>query len=72
MDTERTNSSNPREHTSRIKSEMKDLIDHLRDDVSKVDDAKAKGLFETSAEVIEGLQKAFTDYEEKSEEAWKD
>jgi hypothetical protein len=72
MDTKRSNSTNPREHTSRIKSEMKDLIDHLRDDVSKVDDDKAKALFETSAEVIAGLQKAFTDYEEKNETAWKD
>jgi hypothetical protein len=51
---------------------MKDLIDHLRDDVSKVDDPKAKALFETSAEVIAALQKAFTDYEEKNETAWKD
>jgi hypothetical protein len=43
------NVTNPRKHTSRIKSEMKDLIDHLRDDVSKVDDAKAKALLSEEA-----------------------
>jgi len=39
--------------------------------VEKVDDPKAKALFEVSAEVIDGLQKAFTDYEEKNEMAWR-
>jgi len=37
----------------------------LREDVEKVADSKAKVLFEVSAEVIGGLQKAFTDFEKK-------
>jgi hypothetical protein len=41
----------------------------LRDDVEKVDDPRARALFEVSAEVICGLQKAFTDYEKRNEEA---
>ena len=64
-------SSNPKEHTSNIKEEFGKLIDHLREDVEKVDDPQAKALFEVSAEVIGGLQKAFTDYERKNESAWK-
>jgi len=34
-----------------------------------VNDPQAKALFETSAEVLLGLKKAFTDFEEKKE-AW--
>ncbi|MCW3127567.1 MAG: hypothetical protein JWO03_3225 [Bacteroidetes bacterium] len=65
------NSSNAMEHTSKIKKQFDELIDHLRADVSKVNDVKAKALFETSAEVLTGLKKAFSDFEEKKEEAWR-
>jgi hypothetical protein len=68
---ENKKTSNPLEHTANIKKEFKTLIDHLRDDVNKVDDLSAKALFETSAEVIGGLEKAFSDYESKNEPAWK-
>jgi hypothetical protein len=68
---EEKNTSNPAEHTANIKKEFRSLIDHLRRDVEKVDDPSAKALFETSAEVITGLEKAFTDYEEKKEAAWR-
>jgi hypothetical protein len=64
-------SSDPREHTVNIREEFAKLSEHLREDVEKVDDPKAKALFEVSAEVIDGLQKAFTDYERKSEAAWR-
>ena len=63
-------SKNPLEHTANIKQELKKLSEHLREDVNKVDDAQAKALFEVSAEVIDGLQKAFTDFEIKNESAW--
>lgn len=68
---ESINSKNPLDHTANIKKEFKLLIDHLREDVTKVDDAAAKALFETSAEVITGLEKAFSDYESKNEPAWR-
>ena len=63
-------SSNPLEHTANIKKEFKKLSEHLREDVDKVDDPQAKALFEVSAEVIDGLEKAFIDYERKNETAW--
>ena len=66
-----TTSRNPLEHTSNIKDEFAKLSEHLREDVDKVDDPKAKALFEVSAEVIDGLQKAFNDFEKKNESAWK-
>lgn len=51
---------------------MHELIDHLRADVDRVSDPKARAMFETSAEVVSGLVKAFDDYERKDEPAWKD
>lgn len=65
------NISDPLEHTSNIKKDLKALIDHLRQDISKMQDPSAKALFEVSAEVLIGLEKAFTDYEQKNEDAWK-
>ena len=66
-----TTSRDPLEHTANIKDEFIKLSEHLREDVDKVDDPKAKALFEVSAEVIDGLRKAFNDYEKKNESAWK-
>ncbi|HET6528250.1 MAG TPA: hypothetical protein VFG39_05825 [Balneolaceae bacterium] len=63
--------SDPREHSKNIRSELQKVADHLRQDIGKVDDAHAKALFETSAEVLLGLINAFSHFEDKSEEAWK-
>jgi hypothetical protein len=62
--------NNPIRHTHKIKAQMRQLINHLREDVGKVTEAKAQALFETSAEVLTGLVKAFDDYEKKNEAAW--
>jgi hypothetical protein len=43
---------------------------HAREDVGKVDDPKAQALFETAAEVVDGLQRAFEHFEQRSEAAW--
>ena len=64
-------SKEPKAHTANIRGEFRELIEHLREDVEKVDDPKAKALFETAAEVISGLDTAFEHYEQKSEAAWK-
>ncbi len=63
--------NNPVHHTQKIKAQMRQLIEHLRADVGKVTEPKAQALFETSAEVLTGLVKAFDDYETKGEEAWR-
>ena len=65
------NTSNPKEHTANIRKEFRMLIDHLRKDVQRITDPAAKALFETSAEVISGLEKAFCDYETENKPAWK-
>lgn len=61
----------PRYHIQKIGHMMQDVIDHLRDDVDKVEDPQAKALFETSAEVLQGLQRAFEHFETQSEKAWR-
>lgn len=63
--------SDPRAHAKNIRTEMQEIVDHLRRDIGKVDDPKAEALFETSAEVLQGVITAFTHFEEKSEEAWR-
>jgi hypothetical protein len=48
-------SSDPKVHTAKIRHALKDLIDHLRRDIERVAELKAQALFETSAEVLQGL-----------------
>ena len=47
------------------------MIDHLREDIDKVDEPQFKAMFETSAEVLGGLIKAFKHYEQRTEGAWR-
>jgi hypothetical protein len=63
--------NDPRHHTMQIQRQLRDLSAHLREDVTKVHDPKARALFETSAEVLDGLTKAFQHFETEAEEAWK-
>ena len=37
-----------RHHVEKMKGQLQKTIDHLRDDVTKVDDPQFKALFETS------------------------
>jgi hypothetical protein len=61
----------PRHHTANIKRMLEDTAQHAREDVAKVEDPKAKALFETTAEVLGGLRKAYDDFEKKNEGAWR-
>jgi uncharacterized membrane-anchored protein YhcB (DUF1043 family) len=61
----------PRHHTQKMQKKLHEIIDHLREDIQKVDEAQLKAMFETSAEVLSGLAKAFRDYEQKNEAAWR-
>jgi hypothetical protein len=63
--------STPQHHTAKIKEMLTGVIEHARSDVDKVDDPKAQALFETTAEVLIGLKKAYEDYEQGTETAWK-
>jgi hypothetical protein len=63
--------NDPRHHTANIKRMLDDTAQHAREDVEKVQDPKAKALFETTAEVLGGLRKAYDDFERKNEAAWR-
>jgi hypothetical protein len=63
--------SDPLHHTARIKQMLQGTVDHAREDVQKVEDPKARALFETTAEVLDGLLKAYDHYERRSEPAWR-
>ena len=58
-------------HVEKMKTMLTELIDYARADVLRVNDAKAQALFETTAEVLLGLRKAYEDFEEGSEIAWR-
>lgn len=67
-----TSSENdPRRHTQHMKQRLQETIEHLRQDITKVDEPQLAAMFETSAEVLGGLVKAFDDYEKKNEAAWR-
>jgi hypothetical protein len=61
----------PRHHTQKMQKALQDIRNHLREDIQKVDEPQLKAMFETSAEVLAGLEKAFKDYEQKNEKAWR-
>ena len=62
---------NPQYHTANIRQKLTELIDHLRQDSRVVSEPQAQAVFETTAEVLIGLRKAFEDYEKRNEAAWK-
>ena len=68
---ENDDSKNPSDHVQNLARRLHELKDHCRDDVRKVNDPKAQALFETTAEVLGGLEKAMNDFREKNEPAWK-
>ena len=62
--------SDPKAHTANIKTAMTELIQHMRRDVERVNEPRAQALFETSAEVLQGLVTAYEHYEEGKERAF--
>ena len=64
-------STDPKVHTARVRDEMKGLVNHLRRDIDLVNEPRAQALFETSAEVLEGLISAYNDYDEGKETAFR-
>jgi hypothetical protein len=62
--------SDPRQHTALMEKRFKETVSELRSEIKTLQDPRAKALFETAAEVIGGLEKAFHDYDKKDELAW--
>jgi hypothetical protein len=62
--------SDPRAHTALMEKRFKETIIELRSEIKTLQDPRAKALFETAAEVIGGLEKAFHGYDKRDELAW--
>ncbi len=62
--------TNATQYSTQARAQLQEIINYLRDGVGEVDDVQAKALFETAAEVLGGLKKAFADFERGSESAW--
>jgi hypothetical protein len=58
------------DHIRKTEQQLQGIRDHLREDITKIDEPQCKAMFETAAEVLGGLSKAFHDYQQKSERAW--
>lgn len=52
-----------------VKRMFGETINHPREDTQKFDKPRAQAMFETAAEVLIGLRKAFEDYKNGSERA---
>ena len=66
-----TPENHPIPHSQKIKAQLRQLVAHLREDVGKVTEPKIQALFETSAEVLNGLVKTFDDCVKKRDVAWR-
>lgn len=49
----------PRHHTQKMQKALEKLKDHLRDDITKVDELQLRAMFETSAEVLGASPRPF-------------
>jgi hypothetical protein len=51
--------------------DIEELVKKVRKNIGKADFPKADALFETSAEVLLGLKKAYDDFLKHEERAWR-
>ena len=58
-------------HVGNLKRMLSNVAQHARQDAEKVHEPKAQALFETTAEVLLGLEKAYEHYADQSEPAMK-
>jgi hypothetical protein len=58
-------------HVRKLREMLTEVSDHARQDVNKVSDPKAQALFETTAEVLTGLSRAYEHFEQSRAPAWK-
>jgi hypothetical protein len=62
--------NDPRHHTLKLHGMLTAVIQHAREDISKIDEPRAQALFETTAEVCAGLATAMEHYQQQ-EPAWR-
>ncbi len=55
-------------HSARFR--MQELIDQLQTDAAQTEDVRVQVMFETSVEILNGMVKVFTDFEQKYTNTW--
>lgn len=55
-------SSNPKEHIKRIQSILTSMKEQCRGESEHFSDSRARALLETTADVLDGLERAYQDY----------
>ncbi len=63
--------ADPKHSTQRVRKMLVDAAQQARNEIVESEDPRARALFETSAEVLTGLAKAYEDYDVGSEPAWR-
>jgi hypothetical protein len=64
--------TDPRHHTANIRYMLETTIRHVREDIGKIQDSpRAEALFETTAEVLNGLKTAYEHFERGTETGWR-
>jgi hypothetical protein len=69
MEQLRTHESGP--HVSQVREQFRELVEHLRRDAALMREPQAAALFETAAEVLVGLDRAFEHFTQRTEAGWK-
>ena len=58
---------NPRYHLVKVRGMLNAVMRHCREDMEKIDEPTTQALFETTAEVLQGLITAYSRYETELE-----
>jgi hypothetical protein len=66
-----SNSTDPKVHSANIQNALRELTEHVRQDIEKVEEPRFQALLETTAEVLIGLRTTFQHYDEGREAAWR-
>ncbi len=59
---------NPRYHVVKVRGMLNAVMRHCREGIDKVAEPKAHALFETTADLLDGLINAYSRYERELEE----
>lgn len=70
MSIQKIHSKDPKEHAQNIEKYISELKHFCHDEVKSVSNPKAKALFEATADVLDGLEKALSDFQSENEEPW--
>jgi hypothetical protein len=66
-----TDERDPVHHTQKVQKHLSEISAHMRQDIEKVDDPQMQVMFETAAEVLDGLVRTFQHYEDRKKGTWR-